>query len=206
MKRVIPCLVLLGACGAEPSSPGPETAPSATAEHHADAHPDAKLVSAPSPDGGTECLHHDGGDHHGAAAADCDAANVPADGTAGHFGAAFALQQARPLQEAIAELASIGGSPVQVSGKVTSVCQKKGCWMVIEDGTASARVLMKDHAFAVPFDGTGKQATVEGTIEARELSEGQVKHIEEDAGRDPAGVSGPRKEYILTASAVRLDS
>ena len=65
---------------------------------------------------------------------------------------------------------------------------------------------MKDHAFAVPFDGKGKKALVEGTIEAKELSEGQVKHIEEDAGRDPSKVSGTRNEYIVTASGVRLES
>lgn len=78
--------------------------------------------------------------------------------------------------------------------------------MVIKDGEKQARVLMKDHKFAVPMDGTGKKAVVEGTVEEKTLSEAQVKHIEKDAGRDPEAVSGERTEYILTATGVRLDA
>ena len=36
--------------------------------------------------------------------------------------------------------------------------------MVVKDGAESARVLMKDHGFAVPMDSRGKSVVVEGTL------------------------------------------
>jgi len=120
----------------------------------------------------------------------------------GHFGAPFQLADAVPLGKAI----ETGGAeaPVKVSGTVEAVCQKKGCWMVVKDGAESARVLMKDHGFAVPMDSRGKSVVVEGTLSSREFDEAQVKHLEADRGGDPSKVSGTRKEHVLTASAIEI--
>ena len=120
----------------------------------------------------------------------------------GHFGAPFQLADATPLGKAIE--AGAGETPVKVSGTVEAVCQKKGCWMVVKDGTESARVLMKDHGFAVPMDSRGKSVVVEGTLTSREFDEAQVKHLEADRGGDPSKVSGTRKEHVLTASAIEI--
>ncbi len=120
----------------------------------------------------------------------------------GHFGAPFQLADATPLGKAIA--AGSGDAPVKVSGTVEAVCQKKGCWMVVKDGTESARVLMKDHGFAVPMDSRGKSVVVEGTLTSREFDEAQVKHLEADRGGDPSKVSGTRKEHVLTASGIEI--
>ncbi len=191
---------LFAACGSQ-QAPAKADGADAKAEAAGDAE-DAPAAGASlhtGADPGGECLHDKG------PTGDCAPAAQP-ETPEGHFGAPFALQESKPLTSVIETLATVGQDPVQVTGEVSSVCQKMGCWMVIKDGETQARVLMKDHSFAVPFDGTGKKAVVEGTIEAKELSEGQVKHIEEDAGRDPSKVSGPRNEYVLTASGVRLDS
>jgi len=119
----------------------------------------------------------------------------------GHFGAPFALAEAKPLAEVL-QAPSTG--VVQVHGTVEAVCQKRGCWLVVADGTIHARVLMKDHGFAVPTDSRGKRVRVEGTLASRTFDEGQVKHLEHDAGRDPTGVVGPRTEHVLTATAVEI--
>jgi hypothetical protein len=119
----------------------------------------------------------------------------------GHFGAPFQLADAVPLGKAIETAAD---APVKVSGTVEAVCQKKGCWMVVKDGAESARVLMKDHGFAVPMDSRGKSVVVEGTLTSREFDEAQVKHLEADRGGDPSKVSGTRKEHVLTASAIEI--
>ena len=74
----------------------------------------------------------------------------------------------------------------------------------MKDGEAQARILMKDHAFTMPMDTKGKPVVVEGTIEARTFNEAQVKHLEKDAGRDPAAVAGERTEYVLTATGIEL--
>jgi hypothetical protein len=205
----VPFTLALAACGDPPAAAEREPVPTDKAAPAAAPAPASSIVAVAAP--GSECLHdapEDGG-HHG----DCASGDAPADGGdasaktgAGHFGAPFALAQTQSLASVLEGYASIGETPVQVRGEVDAVCQKKGCWMVIKDGDATARVLMKDHGFAVPFDGKGKKAVVEGTIRAKQLSEAQVKHIEEDAGRDPSAVSGTRNEYILTASGIRLES
>ena len=75
--------------------------------------------------------------------------------------------------------------------------------MVIKEGDFSARVLVKDHAFAIPMDGKGKAATVEGTLESKELTEANVAHLKKD-GDDTLEGDGPRKEFFLHATAVEL--
>ncbi|MBK8262032.1 MAG: DUF4920 domain-containing protein [Nannocystis sp.] len=138
------------------------------------------------------CPHAEGG--HGGAAGD-----------GGHFGAAFAMSESKPLAEV---LASAGAAPsesaVQVRGQIDTVCQKKGCWLVLKDGEQTARVLMKDHAFTVPMDSKGKPAVVEGTLASRTFNEKEVKHLEKDGGGDPAAVGGERTEYVLTASGIAI--
>lgn len=127
-----------------------------------------------------------------------------ADAQDGHFGAPFTLASAKPLSAAVTGKAD--EAPIQVSGEVEAVCQKKGCWMVVKDGPESARVLMKDHAFAVPMDSRGKKVTVEGTLATRTFTEKQVKHLEKDGGGDPEKVAGERTEHVLTATGIRIQS
>lgn len=141
-----------------------------------------------------DCPH--GGGHEGAPA-----------GEPGHFGAAFALKETRALGPILAAgKDALPKDAVQVSGTVDSVCQKAGCWMVVKDGEQHARILMKDHSFTVPLDTKGKPVVVEGTLEARTFTEAQVKHLEKDAGKDPAAASGERTEYVLTASGVKIQN
>jgi len=200
----LPLVSLLVACVGKSGGEGPPPTAAATATPSA----------APAP-----ATHADAGEHAGCIYAGTDAKQDPscphqAGGEAaepqgpatgeGHFGAPFQLAAATPLSKAIAG----GGSdkPVLVSGEVEAVCQKKGCWMVVKDGTQTARVLMKDHAFAVPMDSRGKPVLVEGTLSSRTFDEAQVKHLEQDRGGDPSKVSGSRSEHVLTATGIRIES
>jgi hypothetical protein len=78
--------------------------------------------------------------------------------------------------------------------------------MVIKDGVQSARVLMKDYGFSVPMDSRGKKAKVEGILTSRTFTEAQVKHLEQDAGKDPKEVAGERTEHVLTATGIEIAS
>lgn len=126
--------------------------------------------------------------------------DMPARDAAGHFGSAFALSESKPLASVLAS--GVGADPVRVTGTVEAVCQAKGCWMVIKDGDAQARVLVKDHAFAIPMDGKGKAATVEGTITTKELTQANVDHLKKDG--DTTIGDTPKTEYFLEATAVEL--
>ncbi|MCA9690013.1 MAG: DUF4920 domain-containing protein [Nannocystaceae bacterium] len=136
----------------------------------------------------------------------CEHGEAPKSDATGHFGAAFVLAESRPLASVLAEADKLGEDAVQVTGEIDQVCQKMGCWMVVRDGDKTARILMKDHSFTVPTESKGKPVVVEGTIAARTFNEAQVKHLEKDAGGDPAAVSGEREEFVLTASGVEIQA
>jgi hypothetical protein len=141
-----------------------------------------------------------GGEASGAGVCGQQEPDAPTQST-GHFGAPFSTTASIPLTKAIGD-AKPGA--VLVSGTVEAVCQKKGCWMVVKDGTLTARVMMKDHAFAVPVDSRGKAVLVEGELTTRTFNEQQVKHLEQDKGGDPSAVQGERKEHVLMATAVEI--
>jgi hypothetical protein len=158
----------------------------------APANPEEGCIHEDKPANHADHAEGEGCDHGGAAA--------PTEST-GHFGAAFALTDAQPLSTALAS--GVPTAAVKVSGTVESVCQAKGCWMVIKDGDVTARVLVKDHAFAIPMDGKGKSATVEGTLEAKELTEANVAHLKKDGDANLEGDEA-RQEFFLHATAVEL--
>ncbi|MEZ4452157.1 MAG: DUF4920 domain-containing protein [Nannocystaceae bacterium] len=195
----------LAACEQKPA-PAPEVKAEAAAPADATKPAgDAVAAKAPAEEGEEGCVY---GDHHKEAAEQAGEAGcghgehgAGGDGGPGHFGAAFALGESKPLSEV---LASAPDGAVQVRGEIDSVCQKAGCWMVLKEGEMKARILMKDHSFTVPMDSKGKPAVVEGTIETRTFNEKEVKHLEKDGGGDPSEVTGERKEFVLTASGIQI--
>lgn len=202
------CL-LFAACSqpAATPAPAPKAAPAAepapAADKIAAAATATPPVAAAEQDNEDGCIYKDANAPHEEGCPSHDA--LPPSATPGHFGAEFALKDAKPLSTVLAA-ASDQKSAVLVSGTVDSVCQKKGCWLVVKDGDAEARIMMKDHAFTAPLDCKGKNVVVEGTLESRKFTEAQVKHLEKDAGKDPATVAGERVEYVLTATGIELKS
>jgi len=120
-----------------------------------------------------------------------------------HLGEAFSVTAESPLAQTLAAAVD-GESTVRVRGTIAKVCQKKGCWMVIRDGDLEARVIMKDYGFVVPMNSAGQQASIEGTLKVRVFTEAQAKHLAEDGLEDPAAVTGERKEFLLTATAITI--
>lgn len=87
--------------------------------------------------------------------------------------------------------------PRAYSGRITEVCQKQGCWMVLAGDKAHARVFMHDHAFAVPRDARG-EAVVFGTLSEKQRSEDFVEHLAADGAARPQ----PRELHIDATSVL----
>ena len=121
-----------------------------------------------------------------------------------HRGAAFALTDRITMDALAKDAPNFAGKTVQVSGKVSAVCKKKGCWMTLagDDATARARIRFKDYAFFVPLDADGHQAVVEGVVSVTTLSDAERKHLAEDAGKPVTDI--PANELQLMATAVEL--
>ncbi len=95
------------------------------------------------------------------------------------------------------------GKPQRISGEITKVCQKEGCWMVIAEGDQFARVMTK-HNFVFPVDVRGN-ATVYGALDKKEMDLAQAKHMAEDAGKDPKTVTSATHEFRIVASSVVIE-
>ncbi|QDP84117.1 DUF4920 domain-containing protein [Chryseobacterium sp. SNU WT5] len=83
---------------------------------------------------------------------------------------------------------------VVVKGKVTEVCEKKGCWMTLEtDNNEKFFVKMKDYAFFVPTALVGKTVILEGNAETKTISVDEQKHYAEDAKKSQAEIDAINK-------------
>lgn len=103
------------------------------------------------------------------------------------------------IAAAAADPAAHAGKPQRFSGRITQVCQKQGCWVVLEQGGESARVMAKDHAFAVPKDASGP-AIAFGVLESKPITEEHAKHlVEDDGAQAPAA-----RELRIVATAIEI--
>ena len=82
------------------------------------------------------------------------------------------------------------GKTVQITGRITEVCQMMGCWVQLVSPTGSKhaiRVKVTDGEIVFPKDSPGKMAIAEGKLVKLELSREQAvaraKHEAEEQGR-----------------------
>ena len=98
---------------------------------------------------------------------------------------------------------------VKLSGKVTGVCENKGCWMTLDNGTEDGMTVhFKDYAFFVPRDIKGKNAIIEGEIKTDTTSVKELKHYAKDAGKSEAEINKintPKVELTFLASGVIIE-
>lgn len=94
------------------------------------------------------------------------------------------------------------------STKVNSVCQKKGCWMVLElPGVDDAMVKFLNYDFFVPNDIVGKEVIVRGRAFVEITSVKEQRHIAEDAGKpidEIVAITEPKKSYGFIADGVLI--
>lgn len=101
-----------------------------------------------------------------------------------------------------------GASAIVVQGKITEVCQKKGCWMNIEKGDGTTMMVrFKDYGFFMPLDCAGKTAVMHGNAYMDTVSVEDLRHYAEDAGKSDDEISKitePKLELAFEADGVVL--
>lgn len=94
----------------------------------------------------------------------------------------------------------------KIKGKVSEVCQEKGCWMKLENsGGEKLMVKFKDYGFFMPKNIVGKEIVLDGDASVNQVSVKQQKHYAEDAGKskeDIAKIRQPKKEMQFVAKGV----
>ncbi len=95
-----------------------------------------------------------------------------------------------------------------LTGKVTSVCPKKGCWLTVEnDKNETFFVKMKDYAFFVPVALEGKNVVLEGVAERKMLSVEEARHYAEDAKKSQEeidAITEPQEQNRFMASGIKV--
>ena len=94
----------------------------------------------------------------------------------------------------------------KITGKVTEVCQEKGCWMKIEKADGEKlMVKFKDYAYFMPKNIEGKEVVLEGETIVKEVSVKQLQHYAKDAGKSEEEIkkiTSPKKETQFIAKGV----
>ncbi len=97
---------------------------------------------------------------------------------------------------------------VVVKGKVTEVCEKKGCWLTVEtENNEKFFVKMKDYAFFVPTALKGKNVVLDGSAESKVTSVEEQKHYAEDAKKPQAeidAITKPQEEVRFVANGIKV--
>lgn len=123
------------------------------------------------------------------------------------YGAGITLSEVSDLGEVVSDPAKYADTPVLLRGRISDVCQMKGCWLVLSDGDHNLRIHFADYGFFVPRDCRGKQAYAEGRVGTETLSEREAHHYAaESTGGAPDEIRGPREVVSFTATGVRIVS
>ena len=140
------------------------------------------------------------------AAAPATEVKPEAKANANTFGKPFEKKDVVALSSVAKDAAPFLNKTIQLEGKVSAVCQNKGCWMEMTDADTKTKVRIfvdkssSGYSFTVPKDCSGKTITAEGTLSSIEVPQAEAAHLAEEAGQ-PAP-TGPVQELRLTATGV----
>ena len=126
---------------------------------------------------------HDADEHeHGAAAGDRD--KVDADGVVRRGQALTASLATTPVAVAIASAKDLDGKRVKLTGKVSDVCSRMGCWFVVQGDKPEdhIRISTRSHDIFVPHGAVGMTAVVEGTLSMKVLDARTAEHLASESG------------------------
>lgn len=118
---------------------------------------------------------------------------------------------AQCIKKVLADPKAHDGKFFRVTGKVDSVCAKRGCWLRLGDGESKETLFVKFicpvKGRLIPMDAVGKVALIEGTLNVVEISEEEARHYKEDAGaskEEIAKIVGPQLSVQMNAPAARI--
>ncbi len=107
------------------------------------------------------------------------------------------------IAEASKNLDAYVSKPAKFKGRITQVCQNKGCWLMIESNAQAARIKTKGHAFVIPKDSKG-DVIVFGELKRVELKPEVAKHLAEDAGTAaPEAVATSELQIIASSISIK---
>jgi len=128
------------------------------------------------------------------------------------FGEKLTISEITKISEILAAPEQFVGKKVLVKGMVVDVCAKRGCWMYLASDKPFEKIQIKvlDGVIVFPMSARGKEALVEGEIEALKYSKDEaiawLQHTAEEKGEsfDPASVSSGMTVYRIKALGAEI--
>ena len=128
------------------------------------------------------------------------------------YGEQLTLTKVTKISEILAAPEQFVGKRVLVKGMVVDVCAKRGCWMYLASDKPFEKIQIKvtDGVMVFPMGARGKEAMVEGLVEALEYSKEEaiawLQHRAEEKGEpfDPAQVTSGMAVYRVKALGAEI--
>lgn len=124
------------------------------------------------------------------------------------FGGQVDTNGVKPMSEIASLLGNQDSAKMKLTGVVEKCCQKKGCWMTIQNPNGDpVQVQFKDYGFFVPKESAGKIAYLEGWAYKDTISVEEQQHYAEDEGQSPeeiAKITEPKVTIRFMADGVIL--
>lgn len=126
--------------------------------------------------------------------------------TGNSFGEEITIKKTSQLKDLVNQIGKTEDEVV-IEGKVTEVCQAKGCWLKLSQGNMNIRVTFKNYGFFVPKNISGQTVKLQGKLISRVLPQAEARHYAQDAGKSKAEIEhivGDKTIYQFIASGVIL--
>jgi hypothetical protein len=128
------------------------------------------------------------------------------------YGAKITLTEVTDISEILAAPEQYIDKKVLVKGMVVEVCAKRGCWMDLASDKPFEKIQIKvlDGVIVFPMSARGKEALVEGVVEALEFSKQDaiiwLRHKAEEKGEsfDPNSVTEGMTVYRIKAQGAEI--
>ncbi|MCR9290123.1 MAG: DUF4920 domain-containing protein [Bacteroidetes bacterium] len=126
------------------------------------------------------------------------------------FGDKITQDGAIGYDDMLTQLAGKEELNAKVTGKVESVCQVKGCWIVVQsdqEGQPEMMVKFKDYGFFMPKDIAGRTVVMEGNAYKEVTPVDELRHYAEDEGKSKEeieAITEPEEQLKFMASGVLL--
>jgi len=78
------------------------------------------------------------------------------------------------------------GKLVRLQGTIEKVCQNKGCWLTVKQGSQAVHVTFEGYSFFVPKDASGRAVVLEGKVKVKQPDAGEVSHLKGEGAGEPA--------------------
>lgn len=120
------------------------------------------------------------------------------------FGAPIELERVTSVDDVVRHAERFENRTILVSGRVSDVCQKKGCWTVLRGESESIRIRFADYAFFVPKDSQGRLAYAEGVVEVAKPDPDAIAHYASESKQPPPEARDSDRTVSFTATGIRF--